>query len=155
MRWEDQEVVRQDDRWVVKGHAPMTIEVAWHKSPENFPGMAYVGLRVSAPVGSATPPHRHGGAAVTGIVIRGQILSQMICQGSSPEPRIYRPGDFWYEPPGCHHVRSENVGGEDGQILAVFIIDQQSIDEKGMIGALLQFDAEVEEKEREKEQATG
>ena len=117
--------------------------------------MAYIGIRVNAPVGSATPPHKHGGAAVTGIVIKGQILSQMLCSGVSHEPKIYGPGDFWYEPPGCHHVRSENVGDEDGQILAVFIIEQKSIDEKGLVDAVIQFDADVEEKERESAQTTG
>ena len=65
------------------------------------------------PVNAASPPHRHGGAAVSATVIKGHVLNQTICDegGKVPEgeahatTRIYGPGDSWYEPPGCHHVR--------------------------------------------------
>lgn len=36
---------------------------------------------------------------------------------------------MWYEAPGCHHVRAENVGKEDAQFFANFIIDNARLEE--------------------------
>lgn len=109
--------------------------------------MSFVGLKVKAPVNAATPPHSHGGAAVTATMIRGRMLNQMVCGDDVDGPRIYDAGETWYEPPGCHHVRSENVGDEEAVFIANLIVDTTRIEELGMLDALVVIDAaEAEEK---------
>jgi quercetin dioxygenase-like cupin family protein len=110
--------------------------------------MTYIGLKVTSPVGSATPPHKHGGAAVVATMIRGRTLNQMVCDGKSHGPRIYSQGESWYEPPGCHHVRNENAGDEEAVFIANFIIETKKIEELGIVNALVQIDAEEEEKRK-------
>lgn len=122
------------------------IEPAYHQQPSNIPGMTYVGLKVTAPVNSATPPHKHGGAAVVAIMVSGSMLNQMVCGGETSEPKIHSAGDSWYEPPGCHHVRSENVGDEEAVFVANFVIETKKIEELGIVDALVQIDAAEEEK---------
>lgn len=110
--------------------------------------MTYIGLRVTAPVGSATPPHKHGGAAVVANMVSGRVVSQMICEGEDSEPKIYSAGETWYEPPGCHHVRLENVGDEEAVFIANFVIETKKIEEFGINDALVQIDAAEEEKRK-------
>lgn len=99
------------------------------------------------PINGATPPHRHGGAAVAATVIQGRILNQMICPDGHVEgPSVYEKGDSWYEMPGCHHVRSENVGDEEVVFVANFVVEQRLVEEKGVLTALVQIDAEEEER---------
>ena len=109
--------------------------------------MTYIGLKVTAPVGSATAPHRHGGAAVVATLIRGRVLNQMVCDGENHGPMIHSEGDSWYEPPGCHHVRCENAGDEEAVFVANFVVETRRIEELGVQKALVQFDADEEEKE--------
>jgi hypothetical protein len=84
---------------------------------------------------------------------------QMVHPGTDPEgqgtgPKIYGPGDSWYEPPGCHHVRSGNASEtEDCQFQATFIIDTKTIEEMGVMDALVQIDAAQEEKKKAKAKA--
>jgi hypothetical protein len=111
-----------------------------------------MGLMVTAPPNSATPPHTHGGAAVVATMIRGQMLNQTVCPNHDPDsqgtgPKVYSVGESWYEPPGCHHVRSETVGDEEAQFLAVFIIDKEKVDKEGP-ASLVVIDADVEEAKR-------
>ena len=108
--------------------------------------MTYIGLRVIAPVNSATPAHKHGGAAVVATMIRGRMLNQMVCDGESDGPKIHSEGDCWYEPPGCHHVRNENAGDEEAVFIANFVIETKKIEELGILNALVQIDAEEDKK---------
>jgi quercetin dioxygenase-like cupin family protein len=111
-----------------------------------------VGLLITCPPNGATPPHYHGGAAAAATLIQGRMLNQMVCpehdsesQGSGP--RIYGTGESWYEPPGCHHVRSENPSDtEAAQFIAVLVADDERIERLGFIDALVQIDAAEEEK---------
>lgn len=82
-------------------------------------------------------------------MIRGKMLNQMVCPHHDPDsqgtgPKIYSVGESWYEPPGCHHVRSENVGDEEAQFLAVFVVDKKKVDTEGL-ASLVVIDAAVEE----------
>ena len=90
------------------------------------------------------------------------MLNQMGCPDEDPDsqgsgPKIYGLGESWYEPPGCHHVRSENVGdGKGGEVeeavfLACFVVSKEKVDREGLRG-LVVIDAAVEE-EMEKEKA--
>lgn len=126
-----------------------TVAVNWRESPPIIPGKAYIGLRVTAPVNAATPPHRHGGASVAATVIKGRVLNQMVCaDGHVVGPQIYEVGESWYEPPGCHHVQCSNAGDEEAVFVAAFVIDEAPIREKGIIAALTQFDADEEANEQ-------
>jgi quercetin dioxygenase-like cupin family protein len=75
---------------------------------------------VTIPPNGGTPPHRHNGAVAVAIPISGTTINQM----NGNPPKIYGPGEYWYEAPGCHHQRSENVeGGEEAKFYAVLIVD--------------------------------
>lgn len=116
--------------------------------------MYYLGLRVTAPVNAATPPHTHGGGAIVATVIKGKVLNQMVCPDHDPEsqgsgPKVYGVGEVWYEPPGCHHVRSENVGDEEAEFIATFVVDKKKVDTEGL-QSLVVIDAAVEEAKRSK-----
>lgn len=79
-------------------------------------------------------------------MIRGASLNQM----NRDEAVVYKEGETWYEAPGCHHVRSENVSegeGEEASFYAVFVVDDEVIERGGYAG-LVVLDAEVEERER-------
>lgn len=119
------------------------------ENPSNMPDHYYLGLKVTCPVNGATPPHTHGGAAIQATMIRGTMLNQMICPHHDPDsqgsgPQIFKPGDSWYEPPGCHHVRSENVGDEEAEFVAWFVVKKETVDKGGLM-ALVVIDAAVEE----------
>jgi hypothetical protein len=85
-------------------------------------------------------------------MIKGKMLNQMVCPDHDPEsqgtgPKIYSVGESWYEPPGCHHVRSENAGDEgeeEAEFIATFVIDKKKVDEEGL-GALVVIDADTKE----------
>ncbi|KIW87808.1 uncharacterized protein Z519_11392 [Cladophialophora bantiana CBS 173.52] len=146
MRWQDQKVVKVDGRWTVDGRPGNTVEVVYQHQPSNIPGMTFIGLKVTSPINSATPPHKHGGAAVVATLIRGRMLNQMECDGKNDGPKVHSEGECWYEPPGCHHVRSENAGDEDAVFIANFVIETKKIEVLGIPGALVQIDAEEAER---------
>ena len=65
------------------------------------------------------------------------------------EPIVSREGEIFFEAPGCHHVRSENVSeapGEEASFYAVFIVDDEVVEKHGYQG-LVVMDAEAEKKE--------
>ena len=112
--------------------------------------MTYIGVKSTFLVGAAIPPHKHGGAAVIANVIQGCVLNQMVCDGETHGPIIHSAGESWYEPPGCHHVRCENAGDEEAVFVANFVIETRKIEELGIANALVQIDAEEEEKRKGK-----
>lgn len=60
------------------------------------------------------------------------------------EPKIYKEGETWYEAPGCHHVRSENVSAEEeARFVAVFVVDDEVVEKHGY-GGLVVLDADNE-----------
>lgn len=127
----------------------VSVAPAFMEQPSNIPDHYYLGLKVTAPVNAATPPHTHGGGAIAATMIKGKMLNQMVCPDHDPEsqgsgPKVYGPGETWYEPPGCHHVRSENVGDEEAEFIAVFVIDKKKVDTEGL-QSLVVIDAAVEE----------
>ena len=80
---------------------------------------------------------------------------QMVCPDHDPESqgsgvKTYTVGESWYEPPGCHHVRSENASTEEEAFFIVNLVQEtKKIEELGMLNALVVIDADVEEKKRE------
>ncbi|KAK5047504.1 hypothetical protein LTR84_006601 [Exophiala bonariae] len=151
-RWQDQNIVKIDGKWTVDGRPDVSVAPVFQESPSNIPDHYYLGLMVTAPVNAATPPHTHGGGAIVATMIRGKMLNQMVCPHHDPDsqgtgPKVYSVGESWYEPPGCHHVRSENVGDEEAQFLAVFVIDKKKVDTEGL-ASLVVIDAAVEEAQK-------
>ncbi|KAF7560035.1 hypothetical protein G7046_g4107 [Stylonectria norvegica] len=113
----------------------------------------------------ATPPHTHGGAAITATVIRGHVLNQMVHEHIDPVTgekkthegvaKVYGPGETWFEAPGCHHVRSETVGDEEALFIANMVVTDkvfEGLDDKAVgieadyakIGRLFIMDKDVE-----------
>lgn len=84
--------------------------------PKNIPGKSLIVVLISTLPNSATPPHTHSGASVTGLVIRGQSLNQY----GGGEVKVYGPEETFHELPTCHHDRAENPSkAEEGALYAV------------------------------------
>ncbi|RYP13040.1 hypothetical protein DL767_010913 [Monosporascus sp. MG133] len=104
----------------------------------NSPGKSIVGVVVNFGPNASTPPHRHGGASVTGYVLEGTLLNKM-----NDEPtQVIAAGGSWYEAPGCHHKISDNYSAtEPAKLLATFVINTEVVEEGGL-AALVQVDEE-------------
>jgi len=89
----------------------------------NIPGKRLVAVNVDYPPGAASPPHRHAGSAfIYAYVVAGRIRSAV----DAGPVRVYRAGEGWFEPPGAHHVVSENASRtEPARLLAIFITDDR------------------------------
>jgi len=75
-------------------------------------------LTVSYGPGETSGPHRHGAAAYV-YVLSGEIRSQV---EGEPAPRIYKPGESWFEPAGTHHLVSGNASRTaPASMLVVFV----------------------------------
>ena len=97
-----------------------------------------VGQLVEFPPDGSTPPHRHGGASLFAYVISGEILSAM----NDEEPKVYKPGDTWYEPPGCHHrIADNNSKTTSSSVYATLIIKTEVLEKEGP-SVLFQIDPE-------------
>ena len=77
---------------------------------------------------------------------------QMVCPDHDPDSqgtgaKVYEVGESWYEPPGCHHVRSHNASDtEECVFVASFVIETEKLERLGVMGALVQIDEDVREK---------
>lgn len=80
-------------------------------------GQALTAVAVDFPPGDRAHPHRHGEAVVFAYVLSGQVRSRI-----EGEPaRTYRAGQSWVEPPGAHHVLTENTSRtRAARLLVVF-----------------------------------
>jgi quercetin dioxygenase-like cupin family protein len=84
----------------------------------NVEGKTFTSAIADFPPGSRAVPHRHGKAFVYAYVLEGTLRSQI-----SGEPvRTFRQGEDWVEPPGAHHVLTENTSRtKSAKLLVVFI----------------------------------
>ena len=84
----------------------------------NVEGKTFTSVIVEFPPAARAAPHRHGAAFVYACVLAGALRSQL-----DDEPiRIYREGESWFEPPGAHHVLTENPSAtESAKLLVIFI----------------------------------
>ena len=84
----------------------------------NVQGKTFTSAIVDFPPGARAVPHRHGEAFVYAYVLEGTVRSQL---GGEPV-RTYHQGENWVEPPGAHHVLTENTSRtEPAKLLVVFI----------------------------------
>ncbi len=98
-------------------------------------------MLIEYPPNGSTPPHRHGGASVSGYVLHGSVLIKM-----NDEPmRVVEQGGSWYEAPGCHHRISDNTSPtKPASFLATFVADTDTLEREGP-SVLLQYDEEYKE----------
>jgi quercetin dioxygenase-like cupin family protein len=118
-----------------------TVKLLYHQSLKNVPDFSIIGLQVSFPPASQSPPHRHGGASVMAIVISGTAYNKMNC---SPTIKLSK-GESWYEEPGCHHVTSANASDTEPLVLlATFVVETKVLVDGGP-GALVVVDDEYKD----------
>ncbi|MHA0287126.1 cupin domain-containing protein [Mycobacterium sp. C3-094] len=84
----------------------------------DIPGETLTSMLVSFPAKARAAPHRHGDAFVYAYVLDGSVRSQLDGQ----PPQVFHRGENWSEPPGAHHVLTENVSAtEEARLLVVFV----------------------------------
>jgi quercetin dioxygenase-like cupin family protein len=87
----------------------------------NVPGKTMTAVEVDYAPGGKSLPHRHAASAtIFAYVLEGSIRSQLEGQ----PVHVYHAGESWFEPPGAHHVVSENASKTaPAKLLAVFVAD--------------------------------
>ena len=90
----------------------------------NVPGNSMTALVVEYAPGGKSDSHHHTGS-VFAYVLEGEIRSQI----SDGQPaKIYKAGEFFYEPPGSDHLVSENASAtKPAKLLAVFVADDKAV----------------------------
>ncbi|EON62362.1 hypothetical protein W97_01584 [Coniosporium apollinis CBS 100218] len=120
-----------------------TIKMLYSYRLRNVSGFSVIGLSVAFPPGGASPPHRHGGASVAGVVISGTAYNKM----NDDPTLVLTKGETWYEAPGCHHKISANASDtEDLLLLATFVVETKVVEDGGF-GALVQVDEQYRDLE--------
>jgi len=101
-----------------KGERQTTI---FTKSLANVPGKLLTAVTVDYAPGGVSAPHHHPKQAeVFAYVVDGAVRSKV---NDEPE-RVYKAGQFWYEPPGAAHPISANASTtEPARLLAVIVAD--------------------------------
>jgi quercetin dioxygenase-like cupin family protein len=89
----------------------------------NVSGKSITAIVVSYAGGEKSPAHRHAGS-VFAYVLTGSIRSENSATGPA---KIYRAGEFFFEPPGSVHSISENASAtEPASLLAIFVADNDA-----------------------------
>jgi quercetin dioxygenase-like cupin family protein len=86
----------------------------------NVPGKTFTSAVVDFPPGARALPHRHGQAFVFAYVLEGSVRSEV----DDKPVTTFQAGQSWTEPPGAHHVLTENTSSSDkAKLLVVFVAD--------------------------------
>ncbi|MEU6322004.1 cupin domain-containing protein [Streptomyces sp. NPDC047009] len=95
-----------------------TLSPVFEQPLPNVKGKTFTSAIVDFPPNSHALPHRHGAAFVYAYVLEGTVRSQL-----AGEPvRTYHQGQNWVEPPGAHHVLTENTSRtKPAKLLVIFI----------------------------------
>ena len=85
------------------------------------PGKSLTAITVDYAPGGVSGPHHHTKSGeVFAYVVSGAIRSKV---NDEPE-KVYKAGEFWYEPPGSAHGVSANASStEPARLVAVFVAD--------------------------------
>jgi quercetin dioxygenase-like cupin family protein len=90
----------------------------------NLPGQALTAVLVTYPPGAQSVRHHHAGS-VLAYVLSGSIRSENSATGPA---RVYQAGEVFFEPPGSHHLISENASAtEPASLLAIFVAEDGAI----------------------------
>lgn len=89
----------------------------------NVKGKTFTSVLITFPPGGRAGPHKHGNAFVYAYVLDGTFRSRLAGEGV----RTFRQGENWTEPPGTHHLLTENTSRtQPGRLLVIFIADAGS-----------------------------
>jgi quercetin dioxygenase-like cupin family protein len=96
-------------------------KVAFEHVIPNAEGKSLVAVVVTYPPGGKSPAHHHAASSfIYAYVLSGAVRSQV---GNEP-PKVYKPGESFYELPRSHHSISENASdSEPASLLAIFVVD--------------------------------
>jgi quercetin dioxygenase-like cupin family protein len=99
-------------------HPSETVSPLVKQPLPNVKGKTFTSEIVYFPANARAAPHRHGSAFVYAYVLEGTVRSQL-----AGEPvRTYRQGQNWTEPPGAHHLLTENTSRtKPAKLLVIFI----------------------------------
>jgi len=95
-----------------------TLSPLFERPLPNVKGKTFTAAIVYFPPNARAAPHRHGSAFVYAYVLEGTVRSQL-----AGEPvRTYHQGQYWFEPPGAHHLLTENTSRtKPAKLLVIFI----------------------------------
>src|SRR3954467_12224724 len=82
-----------------------TLAPLFEQALPNVPDKTFTSAIVTFPPAARAVPHRHGDAFVYAYVLEGTVNSQLEGQ----PPHVYHQGENWSEPPGAHHLTTENT----------------------------------------------
>jgi quercetin dioxygenase-like cupin family protein len=86
----------------------------------NLPGQTLTAILVTYPPGAVSVRHHHAGS-VMAYVLSGSIRSENSATGPA---QVYQAGQVFFEPPGSHHLISENASAtEPASLLAIFVAE--------------------------------
>jgi quercetin dioxygenase-like cupin family protein len=95
-----------------------TLAPLFQQELPNVEGKTFTSAIVTFPPAARAVPHRHGDAFVYAYVLEGAVSSQL----EGEDAHVYHQGENWSEPPGAHHLATENTSPtEPAKLLVVFI----------------------------------
>lgn len=105
-------------------HDAETVKQIFQKQLPNVPGNSMTAFVVEYEPGGKGKAHHHAGS-VFAYVLEGEIRSQI----SDGQPaKVYKAGEYFYEPPGSDHLVSENASAtKPAKLLAVFVADDKAV----------------------------
>src|SRR5262245_10751139 len=105
-------------------HDAETVKKIFAQQLPNVPGNSMTAFVVEYAPGGKGAAHHHSGS-VFAYVLEGEIRSQI----SDGQPaKVYKAGEFFYEPPGSDHLVSENASAtKPAKLLAVFVADDNAV----------------------------
>ena len=90
----------------------------------NVPGQTLTAEVVEYPPGGKSTVHHHAGS-VFAYVLTGRIRSHNSATGAA---RIYKAGEWFFEPAGSDHLVSENASAsEPGSLLAIHVAKDEAV----------------------------
>ena len=105
-------------------HDTETVKQIFAQQLPNVPGNSMTAFVVDYAPGGKSPSHHHSGS-VFAYVLEGEIRSQI---SDGQPPKVYKAGEFFYEPPGSSHLVSENASDtKPAKLLAVFVADDKAV----------------------------
>ena len=105
-------------------HDAETVKQIFAQQLPNVPGNSMTAVVVEYAPGGKSASHHHTGS-VFAYVLEGEIRSQI----SDGQPaKVYKAGEFFYEPPGSSHLVSENASAtRPAKLLAVFVAADEAV----------------------------
>jgi len=104
--------------WAHEAGGHESVKPLFQRALPNVEGKTFTVVRVEFPAGTVALPHRHGQAFVFAYVAQGSVRSQL----EGGEAKTYATGESWAEPPGAHHLLTENASKTEPAVLIVTFV---------------------------------